>query len=149
MTIRELAKTDFPAVIAIETLTQTAPWSEAAFERCWEANYHGWVMEKDHRIVAFLLLSLRIGECHILNLSVHPDVQRQGLGEEIMNYGLIWAKQNGAGIVYLEVRRSNLAAIGLYRKMNFKLIGERKKYYLSALGAEDALVFARDLGIEI
>jgi ribosomal-protein-alanine N-acetyltransferase len=149
MTIRELAKTDFPAIIAIEALTQASPWSEAAFERCWEANYRGWVMEKDNRIVAFVLLSLKIGECHILNLSVHPEVQRQGLGEEIMNYGLSWAKASGAGIVYLEVRRSNKAAISLYRKMNFKLIGERKKYYLSSLDAEDALVFARDLGIEM
>jgi ribosomal-protein-alanine N-acetyltransferase len=149
MTIRELAKTDFPAVIAIEALTQTAPWSEAAFERCWEANYRGWVIEQDNKIIGFILLSLKIGECHVLNLSVHPDKQRQGLGEEMMNYGLSWAKENGAGIVYLEVRRSNLAAIALYRKMNFKLIGERNKYYLSSLGAEDALVFARDLGIEM
>jgi ribosomal-protein-alanine N-acetyltransferase len=148
MTIRQLEKTDFPRLIDIEQLTQTAPWTELAFKRCWEAGYPGWVKEKDDTIVGFILLSLAIGECHILNLCVHPDYQRQGLGLEMLEFGMQWAKGQRAGIVYLEVRRSNKAAIALYGRMNFKLIGERKDYYMSLKGHEDALVFARDVGIE-
>jgi ribosomal-protein-alanine N-acetyltransferase len=148
MTIRQLEKMDFPRLLDIEQLTQIAPWSELAFKRCWEAGYPGWVKEKDENVVGYILLSLAVGECHILNLCVHPDYQRQGLGHEMMEYGMQWAKEQNAGIVYLEVRRSNKAAIALYRRMNFKLIGERKGYYATPKGNEDALVFARDVGIE-
>jgi ribosomal-protein-alanine N-acetyltransferase len=149
MTIRQLVQTDFPTLLAIEESTQPLPWSEAAFKRCSEANYPGWVRVEDNQVVGFIILSLALGECHILNLCVHPAHQHQGFGNELLNYGMRWAKEQAAGIVYLEVRRSNKAAIALYRKMNFKLIGERKNYYISSKGTEDALVFARDIGVEI
>ena len=51
-------------------------------------------------------------------------------------------------MVYLEVRRTNTPAISMYRNMNFKHIGERKNYYPTAKGSEDALIFVRDLGLE-
>jgi ribosomal-protein-alanine N-acetyltransferase len=38
--------------------------------------------------------------------------------------------------VFLEVRKSNVAAKELYRKLNFKESYERKKYY----GDEDAVI---------
>jgi ribosomal-protein-alanine N-acetyltransferase len=43
------------------------------------------------------------------------------------------------------VRRSNSHAISLYQKMNFHLVGERKEYYPTLSGYEDALVFAKRL----
>lgn len=148
MNIRLLSELDLLALLAIEEATQPAPWSEAAFQRCWEANYPGWVLEQDDKIVGFIVISLASGECHVLNLCISPSHQRQGLGHQLLNYALKWAKEQGAGIVYLEVRRSNKQAIALYRKMNFKQIGERKNYYPTPKGQEDALVFARDIGYE-
>jgi ribosomal-protein-alanine N-acetyltransferase len=146
--IRPFIPTDIPAALPIEEATQAAPWSEAAFARCFEAKYPGWVIEDQGAVAGFVLLSLVLGECHILNLCVHPSLQRRGLGRQLMAYALEWAKAQGAGIVYLEVRRSNLPAILLYQGMNFKQIGERKDYYPLAKEREDALVFARDIGIE-
>jgi ribosomal-protein-alanine N-acetyltransferase len=150
MDIRRLDERDFPQVLAIEKATQTAPWSKEAFQRCWEANYPGWVMHEGDTIIAFIFISLAVGECHILNLCVHPDYQRKQYGYQMLTYVLEWSKQQGTGIVYLEVRRSNTPAIALYNKMDFKLIGERKAYYPDPKGksGEDALIFARDLGIE-
>lgn len=148
MTIRLFGEIDFPKLLAIEEMTQVSPWSEAAFKRCWEANYPGWLMEENDETIGFILLSLVAGECHILNLCIHPGQQKKGNGHKLLSFALRWAKHQGAGVVYLEVRRSNLAAISLYRKMNFKLIGERKNYYPGIKVSEDALVFARDIGIE-
>ena len=148
--IRELEPYDLPAVETIENAAQVFPWKTAAFQRCLEAGYPGWVLEADAHLIAFIFISMSpiSHECHILNLCVHPDSQRLGLGEEMLEFAITWAKAEGAMIVYLEVRRSNKAAIQLYRKLNFKLIGERKNYYPTAKGQEDAMVFARDLGIE-
>jgi ribosomal-protein-alanine N-acetyltransferase len=148
MTIRLVKEVDFPKMLELEELTSLAPWSEAAFRRCWEANYPGWVLEDNNEAIGFLLLSLGAGECHILNFCVHPTHQKKGNGFKLLTFALGWAKQQGAGIVFLEVRRSNIPAIALYRNMNFKLIGERKNYYPTQKGSEDALVFARDLGLE-
>ena len=146
--IRELSVSDLAKLVSIEADTQVSPWSEAAFQRCFDASYPGWVIELGAEMVGFIFISMASGECHVLNLCIHPTLQRQGLGRQLLTSALMWAKQRGAGIVYLEVRRSNQGAIMLYRKMNFKLIGERKSYYNTPKGPEDALVFARDLGIE-
>jgi [ribosomal protein S18]-alanine N-acetyltransferase len=145
-----LLNSDLEALLAIEVLTQTSPWSRAAFERCYEAGYPGWVIEDDGHIVGFIIGSLATitAECHILNLCMHPKSQGKGLGSSLLDCAIEWAKQQGAVMVYLEVRRSNYAAIKLYQKMHFKLIGERKNYYPTAKGYEDALVFARDLSVE-
>jgi ribosomal-protein-alanine N-acetyltransferase len=149
MSIRSISDLDIPALLAVEESSQPVPWSEDAFKRCWEANYPAWVMEDDDKIVAFVIISLASGECHVLNLCVHPDYQRRGHGKALLIHALHVAKLQGAGIVYLEVRRSNTNAIELYRKMNFKHIADRRNYYPhTPKGPEDALVFARDLGIE-
>jgi ribosomal-protein-alanine N-acetyltransferase len=42
--------------------------------------------------------------------------------------------------VFLEVRRGNVAAIGLYHAFGFGQAGERKGYYRDT--GEDALLFA-------
>jgi ribosomal-protein-alanine N-acetyltransferase len=71
--------------------------------------------------------------------------QHQGWGRKLLTHAIQYAKQHGAGIVYLEVRRSNTKAISLYRKESFYLIGERKGYYPTVAGQEDALIFAKSL----
>lgn len=145
--IRPLKETDLPAVFAIEQLTQVAPWSLSAFERCIETGYPSWVVEFAGQTVGFIIVSTAVSECHILNLSVHPERQRKGLGKQLLEHVLAWARTQGITIVYLEVRRSNLVAINLYSKMSFKVIGERKDYYVGIKGSEDALILARDLGV--
>ena len=48
------------------------------------------------------------------------------------------AKENGAGRMLLEVRKSNKAAIDLYEKYQFTRLGERKNYYSNP--TEDAII---------
>jgi ribosomal-protein-alanine N-acetyltransferase len=146
--LRILHEDDFPQLLIIERLTQAAPWTLEVFERCLQVGYLGWVIEENKRIWGFVLLSLQVGEGHILNICVHPDFQRQGVGQELIEHALGIAKAKGAAMVFLEVRRSNKGAIALYEKMDFVQIGERKAYYPLASGREDALVFAKDLGVQ-
>jgi ribosomal-protein-alanine N-acetyltransferase len=62
-----------------------------------------------------------------------------------MEFGVNEARKREMSIVYLEVRRSNSRAIALYRGMQFLMIGERKNYYQTVNGPEDALIFAMSL----
>ena len=84
-------------------------------------------------------------EAHITMLAIHPQFQRQGLGQ-----ALLWALLKSAcdrqlERSTLEVRDSNLAAVSLYKKFGFKEAGRRKRYYQDT--GEDALVMWRS-GLE-
>ncbi len=84
-------------------------------------------------------------EAHIIMLAIHPQFQRQGLGQ-----ALLWALLKSAcdrqlERSTLEVRDSNLAAFSLYKKFGFKEAGRRKRYYEDT--GEDALVMWRS-GLE-
>lgn len=146
--LRSLSKLDLPQVLNIEILTQIAPWSAETFERCLEAGFRGWVIEQNERILGFIIVSFQSGESHILNLCVHPDYQCKGHGQQLIEEALFRAKAQKMSTAFLEVRRSNYKAIALYEKMGFVQIGERKQYYPALNGREDALMFAKDLGVD-
>lgn len=146
--MRNVTEADLPQLLVIEHLTQTAPWTEDIFKRCMEVGYDCWCIEEDEAIIGFIMMSSTLtGEAHILNLCVTPAYQRKGYGKILLAYAIAQAKQKGMGIIYLEVRRGNYPAIELYHKMGFMQIADRKNYYPTSTGREDALVFAKDLGI--
>lgn len=146
--LRPLHKSDIEQMLLIENAVHIAPWTEETFRICFRTGYECWGIEQDKKIIGFIVLSLHIGECHILNVCVAHAKQRQGWGKQLLDHAMTRARQTGAGIVYLEVRRSNSRAISLYKKAAFHLIGERKDYYPTVAGQEDALVFAKSLGAE-
>ena len=146
MIIRKIREDDLPQVAAIENSTQAVPWTDKIFKDCFHAGYPGWVMEYAGKVICFTLISMHGEECHLLNLGVHPQYQRQGYGSQMLNHAVKAAKQLGAMMIYLEVRETNTRAISLYQKMNFIQIGTRKDYYPAYEGRENGLVYARDLG---
>ncbi len=80
-------------------------------------------------------------EAHITILAVHPQYHRQGLGQTLLYSLLKTASDRGLERATLEVRASNLAAIGLYQKFGFKTAGRRRHYYQD--DGEDALILWR------
>lgn len=80
-------------------------------------------------------------EAHITLLAVDPAYQRQGLGQALLLALLISAWRRGLEWATLEVRISNLQAIGLYRKFGFQDVGRRRAYYQDT--GEDALILWR------
>lgn len=144
--LRAMTLSDISQLLAIETATQMAPWTEEVFKKCFQAASRGWVIEQaEGKVSGFILVLIQVNECHVLNLAVAPSQQRQGHGSRLLSHALTVAKRQGAEIAYLEVRCSNEHAIALYKKMNFKKIGERKNYYSTGEGYENAWVFAKIL----
>ena len=76
-------------------------------------------------------------EGHIMNLAVHADYRRRGLGELLLLDLYEQARSRGVVHLTLEVRASNLAAQGLYQKYGFQVEGRRLRYYGDG---EDALI---------
>ncbi len=136
---------DIPQILRIEKAVQVSPWTEETFRVCFHAGYLGWLIEVDKIIVGYVIVAYAADECHILNVCVDHAFQRQGLGEKLLEYVLNQATQRGTMVAWLEVRRSNSRAISFYQKMHFQQIGERKGYYPTVSGQEDALIFAKQL----
>ncbi len=84
-------------------------------------------------------------EAHIIMLAIHPQFQRQGLGQALLLALLKSAHDRQLERSTLEVRDSNLAAVSLYKKFGFQEAGRRKRYYEDT--GEDALVMWRS-GLE-
>ena len=78
------------------------------------------------------------GELQLVNIAVRPDLRGQGLGGKLLNHLLLEAESREAEKIFLEVRPSNRAAIGLYERLGFKVLYRRPRYYTPE--GEDALV---------
>jgi ribosomal-protein-alanine N-acetyltransferase len=68
-------------------------------------------------------------ELHVLDVATHPELRRRGYGRALMQQSLAYAKENHIRHLLLEVRRSNVPAIRLYRDCGFFAMGIRKRYY--------------------
>lgn len=141
--IRPMQGEDIAAIMEIETRAYEFPWSEVIFQDCLRVGYCCWVLERDDELVAYGVMSVAVGESHILNLCVNPDYQAIGLGRMLLIHLLEVAQSHNANMTFLEVRPSNFSAIKLYLGMGFDEIGLRRNYYPAKAGREDALIFAR------
>lgn len=144
---RTMRTSDIDLVVQNEVAAYEHPWTKRIFIDCLRAGYQCWVLANKQKIVAHGVMSVAIGECHLLTLCVHPDYQRLGYGRKMFLLLLDRAQKQEAKECFLEVRASNAGAIELYRSLGFTQIGERKNYYPGNEGREDALIMSRSLPI--
>ena len=144
--LRPMQDCDLAQIMVIDELVYPFPWTESIFRDCLHVGYCCWVMEQDNEIIAYGILSIGAAdEAHLLNLSVDPDFQRQGLGESLLLHMIMLAREHTACTIFLEVRPSNDAAIKLYDKHGFCQVGVRNNYYPAKKHREDALILALEL----
>ncbi len=126
-------------VMAIENSSFSDPWSRASMEAYLDApDGELLVLEKDGQTAGFAVYHVSWEDAELYNLAVGGGFRRQGLGRALLDEVLVRAKGRGAERMYLEVRRSNAAAIALYRAAGFAVCGVRRDYY--SLPTEDALL---------
>lgn len=142
-TLRPMTAGDVPAVMAVENVSYTHPWTEGILRDCIRVGYSCWVCIDDGVVMGYFVMSVAVGEAHILNVCVNPKFRRQGLARAMIRFMFRLAGERGADTMFLEVRPSNTAAVTLYEDLGFNEVGRRKNYYPAARGHEDALIFAR------
>lgn len=143
--MRRMSAKDLISVLTIENNNYEFPWTEGVFKDCFKAGYSCWVCEDVDRILGYSIISIALGEAHILNISVAPEEQGQGIGRRMLTHLVDVARWYKTETVFLEVRPSNIGAVKLYKKMGFNEIGIRKDYYPARNGREDALMLAMEL----
>ena len=92
-----------------------------------------------------IIIARRLGdEAELLFVFVRNISRRSGLGTYILANSLKHLEKTGTTTVFLEVAKSNRAAIVLYKKSSFELAGTRKNYYHRARKhPEDAFIYRR------
>ena len=140
--LRPMSEADFPAVMAIENDIYAFPWTLGNFRDSLAAGYCCSTYMFDAELLGYGVLMLAADEAHLLNLSVAKARQRQGYGSMLLQRLCALADGLGAGLVFLEVRPSNLAGVRLYERHGFEHVGIRRDYYPAQQGREDALIFS-------
>ena len=81
---------------------------------------------KDHQLVGgagiFPTENLPEGTCELVKLYLHKDARGTGLGKELLNTAMQWAKENGYTQVYLESMPELSKAVTIYENVGFKRI---------------------------
>jgi len=151
--IRRMRPDDLEEVMVIERAAFKHPWSPELFRRELEHDWSTILVAVEpltsapgrgtERIVAFLIFWLVHDEVHVLNVAVAPEHRRKGIARMLMAETERRAMQAGAALMTLEVRRSNAAALELYREFEYRAVGVRPNYYVDE--GEDAIVMVKEL----
>jgi ribosomal-protein-alanine N-acetyltransferase len=135
---RALTLEDLEQTLKIESLCYEHPWSEAKFiDTINMHNSLSSVVVVDGKVVGYSLSNICVDYGDILNICIHPEYRRLGIGTLLMDYQIKQFKVSNINSILLEVRVSNYAAISYYEENRFIVIDKRKKYYNNG---EDAII---------
>ena len=142
-TIRRLAYSDLPGVIAIERRSFPAPWSLAMFVLELSKPSGICLAAADGDELAGYLVCSRYDQVwHLMNVAVAPERRRGGVATGLIGR-LLEETGEGADLpITLEVRVSNREAIAMYEGIGFRSAGVRPRYYQD--NGEDALIMWLD-----
>lgn len=128
--IRWMIRRDMPEVLEIESRSFEFPWTEEDFIRCLrQRNCIGMVAEYDERVVGFMIYELHKNRLHVLNLAVHPNFRRRGVGEQMANKLVSKLSNQRRNSILLEVRETNLCAQLFFRELGFRAISVLRDFY--------------------
>ena len=145
LNFRPVCENDLDGIMEVEKAAYKFPWNTTIFRNCLNVGYQCWLLEETNNIIAYGVMTIAAGECHILNLCVDPEQQNKGYGTMMMEFLVDTAREFKIETVFLEVRPSNIQAIRLYRNIGFDEVGIRKNYYPARNNREDALIFAKTI----
>jgi ribosomal-protein-alanine N-acetyltransferase len=131
--IRRMQEADLTAVRGIETESFSNPWSDNTFRGEIQNTPVSFplvvVRRPGDEVVAYIIFWHIRDDVQVNNIAVRPDCRGLGLGEALMRFAIAKVREAGAAFMTLEVRPSNTAAVALYKKLGFEILGTRKNYY--------------------
>lgn len=142
--VRRMEIEDILAVVHLELECFSVPWSAVALEEsCKEDIYSFFVALLEDKIIGYAGIYYTCEEGNITNVAVGEQWRTRGVATMLLENIFEDAARRKCKEIYLEVRASNKKAISLYEKMDFILLGIRKKFYEKP--TEDALLLCKKL----
>jgi ribosomal-protein-alanine N-acetyltransferase len=139
---RDLQAADLDAIMAIELACYEFPWSRGNFADSIAEGYRCQGLFMAGQLLGYSIAMRGVDEAHLLNIAVAPACQGQKLAVVLLHQLCAWARLQPLDWLWLEVRLSNVRAQKLYRDYGMHTVGQRKNYYQTATGHEDALMMS-------
>lgn len=121
---------DLPSVLETnrENFTSDA-WSKNAFEREFQLEYsHKYVLELDGEVIGYFVVWVIHDTANLMNFAIKKGYWGMGYGKILMSF-LVESFKDKVSSISLDVRKSNVRAIRLYRSLGFQIVSERPRYY--------------------
>lgn len=142
--VRPLQVGDLDELMAIEQAAYPVPWSRGNFIDSLAAGYRAECLRsREGALLGYCLAMPGVDEMHLLNITVTPERQGQGLARLMLDRLVRHCAQEALLQLWLEVRESNQRARAVYRRYGFAEVGRRKGYYPTPEGPrEDAVLMS-------
>ena len=143
ITIEKMSREHLSEVASIEERSFSLPWSLESFELMLTEQASALVALEDGRVLGYVGMMCVLDEGQIINVAVHPEARRRGVGRRLMEAAQTYAKERGIVFLSLEVRESNIAARSLYSSLGWEEQGIRKGFYSHPV--ENACVMTKSI----
>ena len=142
ITIHEMKREHLDSLVELEKICFSQPWSYKSLEEeLTNDTAYFYVAMIGDEVVGYIGLYIVCESCFVTNVAVFPQYRNQGIATALIRRAFLTATAHGTDFISLEVRKSNTAAISLYKSLHFEEMGLRKNYYRNP--PEDALIMTR------
>jgi ribosomal-protein-alanine N-acetyltransferase len=142
--VEPMKKDHVASVVALERACRLSSRGEEGYLKLLEDER--WlllIVRESTKIVAVFSAQMVADELQIDNIAVAESFRQQRLGTTLLTRALERAKEKEIVTAILEVRSGNLAAVRLYGRQGFAVVGRRKDYYHDP--PDDALLMSLNL----
>lgn len=119
----------------------SVPWTKENIIESLSSATIFYVAKCDEKTVGYLGMQNAMGDGYITNVAVTKDFRNFGVATSLLSALFEYATKNQMNFISLEVRKSNVPAISLYKKLGFKDVGIRKNFYTAP--KEDAVIMTK------
>ncbi len=144
MIVRPMVMEDIQAIMKLENSLYKTPWNEKMMVEELTTNKYAYIfiLEEKNLIIGFYGIWIVNDYATVTKVSIMKELQGHGLGKVLMNDMIDRCQKANVVVIDLEVRKSNLSAISLYKSFDFVEVGIRKGYYSDG---EDAIAMVKNL----
>ena len=136
--IRQYKSDDISAISEIEQLSFKDPFPSYFLSQLADANPVTFLVAViNDKIVGYAVIDKWPDQEHLVSIAVIPASRKKGVGQALLDHLI---ERLHTGSLKLEVRRSNKAALDLYRKNGFVQTGIAHSYYTDG---EDAILMEK------
>lgn len=100
--------------------------------------YKVYIIKNNSNIIGYIIFTYSSFESYIAKFGISKEYRQQGYGKDLVEYAVSVIDSNE---IFLEVRSNNIAAINLYKKVGFDVVGMRKGMYKDPI--DDAIIMQR------
>lgn len=88
------------------------------------------LVDNTNLLGVILLIDTRPETIEIVNLAVDETVRNQGLGEQLVHFGIDWAKKHHYQTVEIGTGSTSFGQLYLYQKCGFRIVGIDSDFFV-------------------